>query len=118
MLELTEPQREFVHRLAAKYHIIEVRLETKQWRINHVFLAMMEVMMQDKDAYDSITRSVEISCKDATHEEKIVLTSFVMEFVVENFKNIHLPEVLDTDIKDSRELIDYLIEEEKKTTAK
>ena len=37
-----------------------------------------------------------------------------MEYLVTNFSNIKIPEIKDTDIKDSTELIDYLMEEEKR----
>ena len=114
MVELTEGQRAFVHRVVAHYGIIDVKIDTHQWRINPVFLATIEVQMQDKDAFDSVKRAVAAVTKKATHEERIVITSFVMEFVVQNYSNITIPEVMNSDLKDSRELIDYLMEEERK----
>lgn len=113
MGELDEGQRAFVFKLVEKFAVIETK--GRQWRINPDLLGLIEVKMQDYDPYDSIKKVVEDQFAAASYEERIVIQSFVMEFVVANFKNVHIPEVKDTDVKDSRGLIDYLIEEDRKS---
>jgi len=111
-MSLDEGQRGFVHKTMEKFGVIEVK--GPQWRISPTFLSLLEMKLATEEPFDAIKKLVEEQYQKESHEIRTVIQSFVMEFVVRNFSNITMPEVKDTDIKDTRDLINYLMEEEKK----
>jgi len=108
---MNEAQRKFVHDLVARFGIIEVNLATSQWRVGLRCMQLMKIYLLEYDGYDTAKRIIELYSEKASHEERIVMQSFLMEYMVRNFDNVKIPEILDVDLKDSIELIDYLITE-------
>lgn len=111
-MALTEGQRAFLFKVLGRSGTIEIRPGSTQWRIAPDFLDILEVKMQELGAFDGIRKSVELVCEKMTFEERQLVTSFTMEFAVTNFKNVQIPEVKDSDLRDTSELIDHLIDEE------
>lgn len=113
---LTEIQRRFLYRLLQEFSIIDVHPQNPlQWKMNLEFLVILENNMLELDVYDAIRMAVRSFTMDASGEVRNVITSFVLEYALNEYP-VKTPSDLSPDVKNSADIIDWLIAETKSAT--
>lgn len=109
--ELSDAQRAMVFQVLQKFSIIDVKPQTKQWKLMHEFRTILESNFIEHDTFDSVRFAVRVFTGTASDEERSVISSFVLDYVVTTYSHLQPPRGVTPDVKNSKEVINYLMEE-------